>query len=72
MSTPCRRHSWAPAYQTFAENVKGTIEVGKYADFVLLGEDVLTIEADRIRYMPILSTIVGGREIWTSERRSGS
>ncbi len=67
-----RLHSWAPAYQTFAENVKGTIEVGKYADFVLLGEDVLTIEADRIRYMPILSTIVGGREIWTSERRSGS
>lgn len=61
-----RLHTWGPAYQTFAEEVKGTIEVGMYADFVVLGEDVLTIEADRIRYMPILSTIVGGREIWSA------
>ncbi len=61
-----RLHTWGPAYQTFAENVKGTIEVGMYADFVVLEEDVLTIDADRIRYMPILSTIVGGREIWSA------
>jgi len=61
-----RLHTWGPAYQTFAEHVKGTIEVGMYADFVVLEEDVLTIDADRIRYMPILSTIVGGREIWSA------
>lgn len=61
-----RLHTWGPAYQTFSENVKGTIEVGMYADFVVVEEDVLTIDADRIRYMPILSTIVGGREIWSA------
>jgi predicted amidohydrolase YtcJ len=64
-----RLHTWAPAYQTFSEGVKGTIEAGKYADFVVLGEDVLTIDADRIRYMPILRTIVGGREIWSAPAR---
>lgn len=56
-------HTWAPAYQTFSEDVKGTIEVGKLADFVVLGEDVFTIDVDRIRHVPILRTIVGGREI---------
>ncbi len=61
-----RLHTWAPAYQTFSEDVKGTIEVGKHADFVVLGEDVLTMDEDRIRYVPILSTIVGGREIWSA------
>ena len=56
-------HTWAPAYQTFSEVVKGTITVGKLADFVVLGEDIFTIDVDRIRYIPILRTIVGGREI---------
>ena len=60
-------HTWAPAYQTFSEDVKGTIEVGKLADFVVLGEDVFTIDVDRIRYVPILRTIVGGREIYARE-----
>ncbi len=58
-------HTWAPAYQTFSEDVKGTIEVGKLADFVVLGADLFTIDVDRIRYVPILRTIVGGREIYT-------
>ncbi len=58
-------HTWAPAYQTFSEDVKGTIEVGKLADFVVLGADLFTIDVDRIRYVTILRTIVGGREIYT-------
>lgn len=61
-----RLHTWAPAYQTFSEDVTGSIEVGKYADFVILGEDILTMDPERIRYMPILSTIVEGREIWSA------
>ncbi|MDX1646493.1 MAG: amidohydrolase [Longimicrobiales bacterium] len=61
-----RLHTWAPAYQTFSEDVTGSIEVGKYADFVVLGENVLTIEEDRIRYVPVLRTIVENREIWSA------
>ena len=60
-----RLHTWAPAYQTFSEDVTGSIEVGKYADFVVMGEDILTMDADDIRYVPVLRTIVEGREIWS-------
>ena len=61
-----RLHTWAPAYQTFTEELTGTIEAGKLADFTVVGEDIMTMEADRIRYLPILRTIVGGKEIYSS------
>ena len=63
-----RLHIWGGAYQTFSEDVKGTIAVGKYADFVVVGEDFFTVDADRIRYMPILKTIVCGKEIYSAQR----
>jgi predicted amidohydrolase YtcJ len=62
-----RLHTWAPAFQTFDEDIKGTIEVGKLADFTVVGEDFMTMDADRIRYLPISKTIVGGREIWSAD-----
>jgi predicted amidohydrolase YtcJ len=61
-----RLHTWAPAFQTFDEDIKGTIAPGKLADFTIVGEDVLTMDADRIRYLPIVSTIVGDRVIWAA------
>ncbi len=60
-----RLHTWAPAYQTFNEHRVGTIESGKLADFTVVGEDFMTMDAGRIRYLPILRTIVGGREIYS-------
>jgi predicted amidohydrolase YtcJ len=61
-----RLHTWAPAFQTFDEDIKGTIAPGKLADFTIVGEDILTMDADRIRYLPIVSTIVGDRVIWAA------
>lgn len=63
-----RLHTLAPAFQTFNEDRIGTIEKGKLADFTVVGEDILTMDANRIRYLPILRTIVGGREIFSAER----
>jgi predicted amidohydrolase YtcJ len=65
-----RLHTWAPAFQTFDEDIKGTIEPGKLADFTIVGEDILTMDADRIRYLPIVSTIVGDRVIWSASDES--
>ena len=62
-----RLHTLAPAFQTFSEDDLGTIEVGKLADFTVVGEDIMTMDADRIRYLPIVSTIVGGNIIYEPE-----
>ncbi|MBR5502673.1 MAG: amidohydrolase family protein, partial [Oscillospiraceae bacterium] len=47
-------HSYteAGAYASFEENVKGRIEKGMYADFVLLEDDVFSVEPAHIRTLP--------------------
>lgn len=62
-----RLHTLGPAYQTFNEHLTGTIEVGKLADFTVVGEDIMTMDVDRIRYLPILRTIVGGHAIYSAD-----
>jgi hypothetical protein len=52
------------AYAEFQEHDKGSIEVGKLADFTLLSEDVLTIPAARIREVHVLKTWVGGEPVF--------
>lgn len=53
-----------PAYATFEENVKGSIEVGKYADFVVLDKDLYTIDPMDIKETDILRTVVGGKTVY--------
>jgi len=50
---------WA-AYAAFQENILGSIEVGKYADFTILDHDILTIEPSEILKTKPVYTIVGG------------
>lgn len=50
---------WA-AYAAFQEDILGSIEVGKYADFTILDKDILTIEPMEILNTNVLYTIVGG------------
>ena len=49
------------AYAAFEENIKGSIEVGKLADFTVLDQDILTIQEDKILDTKILMTIIGGQ-----------
>ncbi|WP_127784140.1 amidohydrolase [Rhodococcus sp. X156] len=43
--------------------VKGTIEVGKLADFVVLGADPLATDPAALADVPVLATVVGGRQV---------
>ena len=45
------------------ENVMGTLEAGKYADFVILDKDILTVPEDQIPGIRVLMTAVGGKVV---------
>ena len=62
-----RLHTWAPAYQTFNEQRVGMIQAGMLADFTVIGENFFTMDEDRIRYLPVLKTIVGGKVIYSAD-----
>ncbi len=55
------------AWLTFEEKTKGSIEVGKFADLVLLPEDLMTVEAKRVEGMQVLMTMVGGKIVYTQD-----
>ena len=50
---------WA-SYSVFEEDIKGTIEVGKLADFTVFSKDLMTIPEEEIMSSEVVMTIVGG------------
>jgi len=52
------------AYASYLEDVLGTLEVGKYADLVVLSDDVLTIDPARIGEVKVDLTIVEGEVVF--------
>jgi predicted amidohydrolase YtcJ len=52
------------AYAFFEEDLKGSIEPGKLADFVILSEDIMTIPAEDIHKIEILKTIIGDKVVY--------
>jgi predicted amidohydrolase YtcJ len=55
------------AYATGEEKIKGSLEVGKLADLVILGEDITKVPPAEIKEIPIVATMVGGNFCWESK-----
>ena len=59
-----RAYTSGAAYASFEENIKGTLEPNKLADFVLIDRDLTRIPAAEIRDAHIMTTVVGGRVVY--------
>ena len=62
-----RMWTLAGAWLTFEENLKGSIEPGKLADFVVITKDYLTVPEDEIKDIEALLTVVDGRVVHGNE-----
>lgn len=56
--------TWA-AYGAFEEHLKGSIEVGKLADFIIIDRDIMLCPEDAIKDTCVLQTVVGGETVYT-------
>ncbi len=54
------------AYAEFQEREKGTIEVGKLADIVILSDDIFTIDRSKVLDVTVVTTVMGGRIVYDS------
>jgi len=57
---------WA-AKSAFEENKKGSIEAGKYADFIVLNQDIMECEGKIIPKTEIILTCLGGRVVYKKD-----
>jgi hypothetical protein len=59
-----RAYTIDAAYASFEEGLKGSLEVGKLADFVMIDRDLTTIRPEEIRDASVELTVVGGRIVY--------
>jgi predicted amidohydrolase YtcJ len=57
---------WA-AYSNFEEEEKGSIEPGKFADFIILDKNIMKVEEDEIPNIQVLQTWVNGERVFSRE-----
>jgi predicted amidohydrolase YtcJ len=53
-----------PAYAAFMENESGSLTVGKYADFVVLDRDIMTVAPEAVLGTHVLLTVLGGKAVY--------
>jgi predicted amidohydrolase YtcJ len=61
-----RMYTNGAAWIQFAENERGSIEPGKFADLVVIDRDYLTCPEDQIRAIEPLMTMVGGKVVYST------
>ncbi len=62
-----RAFTWGSAYAEFQEDVKGTLEVGKLADLIIVSDDIFKIDPMKIRDAKVLTTVMDGKVVYESK-----
>jgi predicted amidohydrolase YtcJ len=58
--------TWA-AHAAFEDKRKGQIKPGMLADFILLGTDIMTAPAEKLRTVPVQQTWIGGQQVYKAK-----
>jgi hypothetical protein len=62
--TAVKAYTITGAWANFMEGNRGSLVSGKYADLVMLSDDLFTIAPEKIRDVRAVWTVVGGNEVW--------
>ena len=54
---------WA-AYANFEDTEKGSIEINKFADFVVLDQDIMEVQIDEVPNIKINGTYINGEKVF--------
>jgi predicted amidohydrolase YtcJ len=55
------------AYGAFEEQIKGSIEPGKLADFTVFSQDIMQVPDSSLLKTEIVMTVLGGKKIYTKK-----
>lgn len=53
------------AYAGFEEKTKGTLQKGKYADFIVISEDIFKVDPKKIYEIQVLKTVINGKTVFS-------
>jgi predicted amidohydrolase YtcJ len=67
-----RAYTWNGAYASFEEGNKGSIEVGKLADFVILNRSILEEPIGRIKDLEVVLTMIDGKVLYNAHNLESS
>lgn len=60
-----RAYTFEGAYASHEEDIKGTLEIGKLADFIVLKEDLYRIDPMKIKDVTVEETYVNGKKVYS-------
>ena len=63
-----RAYTYGTAYANFEEKIKGSIEVGKFADVTVLSKNLLKVAPKEFLSTDVVYTIVGGKVVYQSQQ----
>jgi predicted amidohydrolase YtcJ len=67
-----RAYTWGSAFAEYEDHRKGTLAPGKFADLVVLSQDITHIPARQLLNTEVLMTLVGGKIVYQKEEEAAS